>query len=397
MTFPETITVEALDRDPFPIYARLRDEFPVAYVPAVNVWFVTRWDDVQTVTKSPDLFTTEAGASPPDKAFGQPNILSAEGHDHKALRGGLEPHFRPKKVADYIEALVAPIAKDYLSRIQSKGSAELMSEYFEPVSTLALARSLDLEDIDADTLRRWFHGLSAGATNFENDPVKTAANDAVASEIEAHVAPVLARLRDKPDTSPLSQMLHFGMPEGESRSDEFVLPTLKVTLLGGMQEPGHGAGTTLVGLLQNPDQMTDVLADPDALIPRAVTEGIRWVAPIGTQFRIPVEDTELGGVTIPKGAPVTVVLASANRDETRFENADRFDIHRKAAGTATFGFGHHFCVGRWFAAAQIEIALRVLLTALPDIRLASTDPVPFSGWEFRAPRELNTSFTPNDT
>ncbi|RYH02636.1 cytochrome P450 [Salipiger sp. IMCC34102] len=394
MTFPETITIEELDRDPFPIYARLREEFPVAYVPAANVWFVTRWDDVQTVTKSPDLFTADADASPVDRAFGRPNILSAEGPTHKALRGGLEPHYRPKKVADFIDALVTPIARDYLSKIQAKGQAELMSEYFEPISTLALARSLGIEDIDAETLRRWFHGMSAGATNFENDPAKTALNDAVATEIEAVVAPLLARLRTQPDTTALSQMLHHDMPEGETRPDDFILPTLKVTLLGGMQEPGHGAGTTLVGLLQNPDQMAQVMADPEALIPRAVTEGIRWVAPIATQFRIPLEDTELGGVTLPKGAPVTAVLASANRDESRFDDPDRFDINRAAAGAATFGFGHHFCAGRWFAAAQIEIALRVLLDALTDIRLDGDDAVVFNGWEFRAPRKLNVRFTP---
>lgn len=394
MTFPDTITIEDLDRDPFPIYERLRAEHPVAYVPAANVWFVTRWDDVQTVTKSPDLFTADSDASPVDKAFGRPNILSAEGDTHSALRGGLEPHYRPKKVAEYIEALVTPIAEDYLSQIEGQGAAELMSEYFEPISTLALARSFGLPDIDAGTLRRWFHGLSEGATNFENDPAKAAANDAVAAEIDAYLHPILERLRIAPDATPLSQMLHFNMPSGETRPDDFVLPTFKVTLLGGMQEPGHGAGTTLVGLLENPDQLGDVRADPGTLIPRAVTEGVRWVAPIGTQFRIPLKDVELGGVTIPKGAPVIAVLASANRDKSRFENADRFDIHRAPVGAATFGFGHHFCAGRWFAAAQIEIALRLLLERLPDLRFAPKDAVVFKGWEFRAPRKLNVEFTP---
>ncbi|MDF1728758.1 MAG: cytochrome P450 [Sulfitobacter sp.] len=394
MAFPDEITLDALEDDPFPIYARLRKEFPVAFVPAADVWFVTRWEDVQTVTRSPDLFTADAEVSPVDLYFGRPNILSSEGDQHKALRGGFEPHYRPKKVATYIDALVEPLADEFLARFEKRGSAELMSEYFEPISILSLAQSLGFGDVDLETLKRWFDGLGEGATNFEKDPAKAAACDAVSSEIEALTRPILARLRKEPDDTPMSQMLHFGMTDGETRPDEFILPSIKVALLGGMQEPGHGAGSAMVGLFQNPDQLAQVIADPEQFVSRAATEGVRWIAPIGTQFRIARQDVEIAGVTIPKGASVTALLASANRDETQFEDPDRFDMHRKAAGAVSFGLGHHFCAGRWFAMGQIEIVLRKLLERFPDIQLASDEPVPFRGWEFRAARKLNVTFTP---
>lgn len=393
MSFAESISIRDLETDPYPIYARLRRESPVAWVPAANVWFATRWADVDTVTKSPDKFTAVAPTSPVERAFGSPTVLTSEGAVHKELRGGVEPHYRPKQVAGYIDPLVRPIAEEFLAKFAAKGRAELMADYFEPISALSLARSFGLNDIDMPTLRRWFHGLSQGAINYEGDPARQAISDAACAEVDAAVKPLLAKLRAAPDRSPLSHMLHHEMPEGQTRPDELVLPTVKVALLGGMQEPGHGAGSTLVGLLRAPDQMRAVMEDMEGLLPKAVSEGLRWVAPIGTQMRVALKDVELGGVTIPVGAPVAAILASANRDEARFPDPDEFDIRRPSAGVASFGFGPHFCAGRWFATAQIEIALSHLLQTLPNLALDPARPPVFRGWEFRAPAELHVSFS----
>lgn len=90
---------------------------------------------------------------------------------------------------------------------------------------------------------------------------------------------------------------------------------------------------------------------------------------------------------MPAGTPISCILASANRDEQKLPDPDRFDIHRPRGPVASFGFGAHFCVGKWFAKAQIDIALRVLLDACPGRRLAG-DPPAFRGWEFRAPESL---------
>jgi cytochrome P450 len=101
-------------------------------------------------------------------------------------------------------------------------------------------------------------------------------------------------------------------------------------------------------------------------------------------------DTDFGGATIPAGSTVAAVLASANRDGDRFPDPDRFDLHRPRQTHATFAFGAHFCAGKWFARAQMQIMLQVLLDALPNLRL--TRPVTFRGWEFRAPTALHVTF-----
>lgn len=118
----------------------------------------------------------------------------------------------------------------------------------------------------------------------------------------------------------------------------------------------------------------------------AIDEGLRWVAPIGTSMRTATCDTRINGIEIPKGAPVSCILASANRDESRFTDPDRFDIFRSKQANMVFGTGTHQCIGKWFARAQIEIALNLLFDHYGAISLA--EPPVFVGWEFRGPSTL---------
>lgn len=381
----ERITVAELDADPYPIYAQLRAEAPVAWVPAVGMWLATAWEEAVRVTSEPDLFAADMPGSPIDRSFGSPTILTCDGERHRELRKAVDPKFRPHEVDRYIDDLVTPIVDSRLAALGT-GEVDLMDDYFEPVSVLSLGAVLGLAELDAPTLQRWFGALADGATNFEADPAKQERSDAACLEIEQRLEPVLARLEAEPDDSTISHMLHAGMPAGETRAREAIMPTLKVILLGGMQEPGHGAGSVLYALLSHPGQLTEVLADLDGLLDAAIDEGMRWIAPIGTQGRRARRDLELGGVAIAADAPVAAVISSANRDERRFDDPDRFDIHRERRRLATFGFGRHFCSGHAFARAQERIALRRLLERHPALELAA-EPL-FSGWEFRAPRGL---------
>lgn len=381
----ERITVADLEADPYPIYAQLRAQEPVAWVPAVGMWLATTWDEAVRVTSEPELFAADMPGSPIDHSFGSPTILTCDGDRHRELRAAVDPKFRPHEVETYIEGLVTPIVDAHLETL-GEGEAELMADFFEPVSVLSLSAVLGLGELNAPTLQRWFAALADGATNFERDPAKQARSDAACAEIEQRLEPLLERLEREPDDSTISHMLHAGMSAGETRPREAIMPTLKVILLGGMQEPGHGAGTVLYALLAHPQALAEVLADLDSLLPAAIDEGMRWIAPIGTQGRRARRELELGGLTIPADAPVAAVISSANRDERRFPQPDVFDLHRPRKRLATFGFGRHFCSGHAFARAQERIALRRLLERFPGIALAA-EPV-FSGWEFRAPRGL---------
>ncbi len=385
-SFADQITVTELEQDPYPIYARLRSESPVAWVPAVEMWLATGWEEAVRVASEPDLFAADMPGSPIDRSFGSPTILTCDGPEHKELRRAIDPKYRPHEVERYIDRLVGPVVDAHLDALEDSGPVDLMAEYFEPISVLSLGGVLGLGEVDADTLRRWFAALAEGATNFERDPAKQASSDAAAQEIEERLGPLLDRLEAEPDQSTISHLIHTATPDGERRPRERFMPTLKVILLGGMQEPGHGAGSVLYALLTHPEQLAEVRADLDSVLPAAIEEGMRWIAPIGTLGRRTVRELELGGADLPAEAPVAAVISSANRDAARFPDPDRFDIHRERKRLATFGFGHHFCSGHAFARAQERIALRKLLEAHPAIELAAEPE--FRGWEFRAPRNL---------
>lgn len=383
-----SITVEQLDADPYPVYARMRREVPVCFVPAVGLWFVTRWADVERAASSPELIDSAVTPSPLDRVMGGKSILVLDGAPQRKLRAMLEPSLRPRAVEERTPALVEPIAAGLLDLLEHRGEAELMSEYFEPVSVLSLGRVLGLGHLDGDTLRRWFHGLAEGAINFEDDPARWEVADATGAEIDRELAPVLERMWRSPDDSTVSTMLQHADGSFEQRVEQ-ILPTLKVILLGGMQEPGHAAGTTLAGLL-TAGQAADVAGEPDRLVRDAIEEGLRWVSPIGTQTRRTRVALELGGISLPAGASLGVLVSSANRDEEVFgPDADRFDLYRPRRNHAAFGFGPHFCSGHHFSRVQMRIALQRLLERLPGLRLDPGRPPVFTGWEFRAPRSLH--------
>jgi len=383
-----TITVEQLDDDPYPIYARMRHKAPVCFVPAVSLWFVTRWADVEYAASHPELIDSAVTPSPLDRVMGGKSILVLDGEPQKKLRAMLDPSLRPRVVEATTPGLIEPLVDELLDGLAGRGQAELMADYFEPVSVRGLGRVLGLGHLDGDTLRRWFHGLAQGAVNFEDDPARWAISDATGAEIDRELAPVLERMWAEPDDSTISTMLQHAEGSFEQRVAQ-ILPTLKVILLGGMQEPGHAAGTTLAGLLAS-GQAVEVAAEPRRLVRDAIEEGLRWVSPIGTQTRRARADVELGGVTVPAGASLGVLVSSANRDEEIWgADADAFDLHRPRRNHAAFGFGPHFCSGHHFSRVQMRIALQRLLERLPGLQLHPQRPPVFTGWEFRAPRNLD--------
>ena len=382
-TFGESITVEMLEADPYPVYARMRRDFPVCWVPAVGLWFVTRWADVQYVNTHPEIFSAHVTGSPLERALGT-NVLTVDGAMHKRMREPIEAPLKPKAVDRWAAELVTPIAERLLDGLAEQGRAEIMEAFLEPVSVRSLAEVMGVGDFDDETLRRWFADLAVGGANFEQDPAKYAISDRTAAEIDHRLAPVLDRLEREPDGSVLSRMLHA--PDGLRPRAE-VLSNLKLILLGGMQEPGHGAGNTLWAILSQPAARERLRADPD-LAGAALDEGMRWLSPVGTTTREVMRAVSVAGVEIPAGERVATILSSANRDASRWERADEFDIDRPRKAHRAFGTGPHFCAGHWLAGYEQRIPLRMLFERLPNLRLDPEQTVEITGWEFRGPRRL---------
>jgi cytochrome P450 len=384
------ISVEQLEADPYPIYKQLREEEPVCFVDSVGLWLVTRWDDVQHVDKSPDLFSGETDPSTLRRTFG-PNLLASEGAYHDRIRKIIYPWFRVGAIGDYPDGVIAPIANELVDDFVERGACDLVSEFAEPLSARVLKRALGLGFVDEETLRRWFVELATGAANFEGDPAKQAIADAASAEVNETVAPVVERLEREPDDTLLSSMVHTEV-DGERLTREEIQSNLKVMIVGGLQATTDLIALSLWAILSHPAQLDEVRADPKLADP-AIEEAARWHSPVGTSTRQTTRDTELGGVKLEQGALVAAVLASANHDERNWSEPERYDIRRREGSHLAFATGPHLCIGARLGRYEARTAWRVLLDRLPGLRLDPERPIEISGWEFRSPHHLHVQWS----
>lgn len=389
MTIGETITLDELERDPHAIYARLREEEPVSWVPAVELWLVTRWDDVWFVDHHPELFTAATHPSTLNRTMGT-NMLGSEGPDQERIRAVTDPPFRPRDVESRTQGMIPRLASELLDGVAAKGSCDLFTEFCDPMSVLSLRFILGLDEVPWEDILRWNQGMMLGLANFEGDPAKQAPADEASASLGSAIERVLDRLEDEPDGSVLSWMLHHEDPR---MSREEIVANTKLMLSGGLQEPRDLIALVLWALLSHPDQHADVMADR-SLLKAAVEETLRWVGPVGTSTRQATQDVSLAGVTLPEGALIGAVLSSANRDPRRFTDPDRFDIRRKEGAHLAFSTGGHFCLGAWFGRHLTRVAVDAALDRLPNLRLDPDHPVEIRGWEFRAPLSLCARWDP---
>jgi cytochrome P450 len=383
--------VADLEHDPNPVFERLRREAPLAWIPGIGTWVASTRGLCRRIATDTENF---GGGMAPTmvRTFGGKPILGADGEDHRDLRSMVDPALKPGAVDSYIDELVRPIARKCLAEFENRGHADLVAEYFEPVSVRTLGDLLGFVDVDSDTLRRWFKSLSSGIANQALDengdflfPEGFAAADQARQEICAIVDPMMARLVTEPDDTGISHWMHDGMPAGQVRPPERIYPTLFTVILGGMQEPGHACSAAVYGLLSRPDQFDAVLEDP-RLIPRAINEGLRWIAPIwNAASRIAKRDIDIDGVVVPGGDVVMLSYGSANRDGDTWENSpDGFDMTRPVVPHLAFGAGTHVCAGAYQAQHTSRIALEELFDSIPNMELDdSASPIEVWGWDFR--------------
>ena len=381
MTVGESITLAALERDPYPIYARLREEEPVAWVPAVQLWLVTRYDDVRSVDLTPEIFTARTDPSTLNRTMGR-NMLGSEGHDQQRIRRITESPFRPRDVEERTQGMIPELAHELVDGFVDRGQVDLFTEYCDPMSVRSLQFMLGLDDVPWQDLLRWNAGMMPGLANFEGDPEKQAPADRASAELGEAIERVMDRLEREPDGSVLSWMM--GDHDGERMTRDEIVANTKLMLSGGLQEPRDLIALTVWALGSHPEQLERVREDR-SLVKAAVEETLRWAGPVGTSTRQTTRATELAGAPLEEGALIGAVLSSAGRDPSRFTHPDRFDIGRKEGAHLAFAIGSHFCLGAWFGRYLARVSLDVLLDRLPNLGLDPERPVTLSGWEFRAP------------
>ena len=388
----DDITAARLDHEPQPIHARLRAEAPLAWVPQVGMYVASSHEVARAITADPE---TWHGLIAPSglRTHGGGTVLNANGAEHEELRAMMDPHLRPSAVDGYVAALVRPHAQRLLEQIEDNGEADLQAEYFVPVSVRAVGDVMGLDQVSEATLTEWFTALAAGAGNVGVNPDGSWANpegfepaDRAKREMREIVDPLLDEWTERPGHTLISHWLHDGLPDGQTRDREVIYANMNVYLLGALQEPGHLMATTLVGLLRSPDQFDRVVDDP-SLIPRAISEGLRWVSPIfAAAAKVSTRDVSIAGLDLPAGTAVLMAYGAANWDEKTWPAPERFDLDRPLRPHLGFGAGPHTCAGAYLGSSIVRIALEELFQAIPVMELV--DDVTFVGWAFRGPEHV---------
>lgn len=380
------VPLAELEQDPYPFYEWMRRECPVVHVPeSGRVWLLT-WDLCRKAGVDDAVFGPTKDEH--ERVYGRPNVMSLTGEEHRTLRNAASAPVRLRQVKSYYEGGIRATTRRYLEAVHPKGAADATLEIFEPIAQRVVGDVLGFGDVDDATLGRWFHVLADYLVDYGRDEGVAERTREVKAEIRGYVEQRLDELSASPDHTALSHLLHDGMPEGQVRSVDDVLPTVGVLIVGGFQEPAHLIASTAYALLRDPDQLRQVLDDPGRWSRPAVEEGLRWLPPFGYTEKLTTGDVTLDGVLIPAGTEIALVIGSANRDPQRFERPDEFDLNRSDPGSLSFGFGSHFCIGHHLSRALGEVVLAESLRTLPGLRLDPDLPTTVSGWQTRAPKSM---------
>jgi cytochrome P450 len=247
-----------------------------------------------------------------------------------------------------------------------------------------IAGLLGLPESDLPAFHRWAVELISVAF----DPPRGLAASRTLAE---YLTPRIEAARRQPGDDLISLLAHAEL-DGSRLGDEHILGFLRLLLPAGAETTYRSSSNLLFGLLSRPEQLA-ALRDDRGLMAQAIEEGLRWEPPLTGISRMCTVDTEVCGVRIPAGANVSVVLGSANRDESRYERPDEFDIFRPQRQHMAFAFGPHRCLGMHLARMETEVALNAVLDRLPGLRLdPAAHDVHITGRGFRAPRSLPVLF-----
>ncbi|MBY6155297.1 cytochrome P450 [Vannielia litorea] len=379
----ETITLEALSRDPYPIYERLRRETPVVRVPKMNRILLTKWADTKYVKDNPQIFSSNDPITPMHRAFRAHTLMRKDGEAHKCERMAMQGAFSPKVITQDWVPRYQQVAEEYLDRLPKGEVVDLFPMLAAPYAARGLAVLLGTEEASDEEMIRWSQSLIDGAGNFGEDEAIFARSEAANDEMDALFTRIEARHKENPNNSAFSVMLNAENPIPLSQ----IWANIKIAIGGGINEPRDALCTILCGLLTNPDQLEQVKANGDWV--KAFEEGVRWVAPISVSGRYVLEDTVIRGFHIPAKSTVMTCQASANWDEEVFEDGHLFNVYRKDNPHQSFGNGPHFCQGTHVARRAVgQVMLPMIFEKYPNIQLAEPEDVRWGGWGFRGPLNL---------
>ena len=377
-------------RHPLDAYAWMRANAPVYYDDEGDVWGVTLYDDVMFCSKRPEIFSSAKGSRPDSWT---PSSINMDDPEHKRRRGLVNRGFTPGRLAAH-EHRVREICNWIVDAVCERGTCEFVRDIAAPLPLIMIGDMLGMPKEDFGTLLRWSETMLQ-ATSSTATPAELEAATTAGGEYFTYIMGAIAARRGKPTDDLVSLLVH-GEIDGERLTDEEIAHESLLILVGGDETTRHVITEGTLALMQHPDQRRKLIDDRSKR-KVAVEEFLRWVSPIKNMNRTATRDVELRGQTIREGDKVLLLYQSANFDERAFENPEAFDIERHPNDHVAFGgYGAHHCLGASLARLELRVMFDTLLERLPDLALASDDPLPRRASNFIAGLEsMPVRFTPS--
>ncbi|MQY14571.1 Cytochrome P450 monooxygenase PikC [Streptomyces sp. RB5] len=357
-------------RDPYPVYARLRERGPVHHVLSDDgeVWLVVGYDAVREALADPRLHKDWRLRMSPQEAAGLPdisaNMLESDVPRHTRLRRLVTREFTARRIAA-LAPRIRRITDDLLDAMLAAPGrrANLVEALAFPLPITVICELLGVPDLERDDFRAWSHEVVS--------PTTPEAEEAATAAMGRYLDELIEDKRVQPRGDDLlGALIRTREEDGDALSRQELIGMAFLLLVAGHETTVNLLANGMLALLSHPDQLAALRAGPDTLLDGAVEEMLRYDGPVETStFRFTTEPVEIHGVPVPAGAVVRVVISSAERDPARFDAPDTFDIRRDTQGHLAFGHGIHYCLGAPLARLEGRIAVRALLDRCPDLAL----------------------------
>jgi cytochrome P450 len=366
--------------DPYPAYAALREQAPVHQSP-FGIWLLFRYDDVRRLLRDQTLSVEDANARPNamsemvrevagDRADrGSFAMLNRDAPDHTRLRRLVSKVFTPRAV-ERLRPRIDALVHETLDQAAARGEMDVIADLAFPLPFTVISEMLGMPEVDHERLRTW-SGLLVRTLEPINDPDVVRAIGEAGDAMRDLLTGVVAQKRRRPADDLLSALI-AAEDQGDVLSDEELLDQVMLLYIAGHETTVNLIGNGTLALLRHPDQLA-LLRGDRALVRAAVDELLRFDSPVQMSRRITTADIEVGGHTIEAGSFVALVLASANRDASRWgPTADSVDLRRAGADEhLSFGGGSHHCLGASLARLEGAAALDGLVRRFDRIELAA--------------------------
>ncbi|MFF1297618.1 MULTISPECIES: cytochrome P450 [unclassified Streptomyces] len=367
--------------DPYPSYADLRGKGRVHFYEPTRQWLVPHHADVSALLRERRLgrtyqhrFSHEdfGRTAPPAEhepfhTLNDHGMLDLEPPDHTRIRRLVSKAFTPRTV-EQLKPYVTRLAGELVDQLVQKGGGDLLTDVAEPLPVAVIAEMLGIPEADRAPLRPWSADICG---MYELNPPQDVAARAVRASVEfsGYLRELIAERRENPGDDLISGLI-AAHDEDDRLTEQEMISTCVLLLNAGHEATVNATVNGWYALFRNPDQLAALRAD-HTLIPSAIEELMRYDTPLQLFERWVLDDIEIDGTTIPRGAEIAMLFGSANHDPAVFQAPEKLDLARKDNPHISFSAGIHYCIGAPLARIELAASMAALLEKAPGLALAA--------------------------